>query len=69
MRSLYQCGNARVRGDKIECACGHSLSARKDGIPTEQLAKGDPLEFKICQDCSDYDHMGNAVRKADRGWL
>lgn len=71
MRSLYQCGNARVNGDKVACSEGHKLSARKDGsIDLEQVALGErPLEFGVCQGCADYDHFGDPVAREDRGWL
>jgi hypothetical protein len=70
MRSLYQCGNARCQGKLIACSEGHPLSPRKDGtIDTIRLVRGEPLEFKICQECADYDHMGDPVPKEERGWL
>jgi len=66
-RSLYQCLNARVRIDEIYCAKGHSLG----NIPTiniRQLERGDRLEYKVCQDCPDYDHMGDKIPDSERGW-
>jgi len=70
MRSLWQCGNARCQGDKVACAAGHKLSQRKDGtIDTLRAARGDTLEFGICQRCSDYDHFGDPIPAEERGWL
>ena len=70
MRSLYQCGNAKVAAANIHCSKGHILSARKDGdMDSIRLAHGDALELGICQSCKDYDEMGEPVLREDRGWL
>ena len=70
MRSLYQCGRARVLGEDIKCSAGHKLSARKNGgVAVIRAVRGDTLELGICQHCADYDHMGDSVLKEDRGWL
>jgi hypothetical protein len=66
-RSLYQCFNARVSGEKIYCAKGHLLGD-KGVLHIRALVRGKPLELSVCQTCSDYDEMGPPVAKEDRGW-
>jgi hypothetical protein len=69
-RSLYQCFNARVKGDKIYCAKGWPLGVRKDGTADLiRLIRGESLELSICQDCVDFDSMGDPVAPEDRGWI
>ena len=66
-RSLYQCYNAHVQGDKIVCIKGHKLG--KDGVISSLcLVRGDALEYTICQKCPDYNSMGEALTKEERGW-
>lgn len=68
-RSLYQCLNAKVLGDKIYCSKGHKLGGVKGGrLDVLRLIRGEPLELSICQDCPDYDEMGPPVPKEERGW-
>ena len=69
-RSLYQCYHAKVRGRKIFCAKGHRLNKiSKDGsILAAALARGAPLEFEICQHCTDYEEMGPPIPRSERGW-
>jgi len=63
-RSLYECFNARVKGDKIYCARGH------DGmIDVRRLERGAALVFDVCQNCSDFECMGEPVPKVERGWI
>jgi len=70
VRSLYQCFNARVLGERIHCVKGHILATAKDGTtPVVRLARGQPLELKICQGCPDYDEMGGPVPPEERGWV
>jgi len=70
-RSLYQCLEAKVKKDRIRCAKGHSLSKMSnDGtIPVLRLARGEPLELAVCQNCNAYDEMGGPVAPEDRGWV
>jgi hypothetical protein len=69
-RSLYQCFNARVKGDRIYCSKGYSIGTAKDGaMPVVKLARGAPLELGVCQECVDYDEIGPPVPKEERGWL
>lgn len=70
MRTLYQCGHARVKGDWVRCEKGHGLS----GFPYSEvslgrLKAGEPLELVACQKCPDYDRLGGPVKKEDRGWV
>lgn len=68
-RSLYQCFNAKVLGDKMYCSKRHSLGNTQDGtINLLRLQRGSPLELTVCQKCLDYDYMGEPVTKEDRGW-
>lgn len=68
--SLYQCLNAKVKGDKIYCAKGHSFNKKAtDGtIHTRRLQRGTPLELAVCQSCEDYNNMGPPVPAKERGW-
>lgn len=70
LRSLYRCGNAKVRGDKIQCDKGHRLwDGRLDGsISSLRLQRGSPLKFVVCQECKDFDDMGPEVPAEERGW-
>jgi len=67
-RSLYQCFQAKVKGDRIFCAKGHDLSKMTGDIAVTRLVRGEPLELAVCQDCNDYDEMGGPVAPEDRGW-
>ena len=68
-RSLYQCLNAKVRGEKIVCSAGHELSYGRGSAPSLlTLARGAPLELSCCQNCEDYDEMGPPVPAGERGW-
>lgn len=68
-RSLYQCLNAKVKGDRIYCAKGHPIGRANDGtVPLVSLVRGASLQRTICQDCSDYDEMGPPIPKEERGW-
>lgn len=71
-RSLYQCANAKVLGDKIYCDKGHSFIPNlsfRDTISINLLARGKPLEYKVCQDCPDYVELGPPIPKEERGWV
>ena len=70
-RTLYQCSHARVKGDRIRCRKGHPLLKKSEdgGTDIEQLARGEPLAFRICQECPDFDRMGPPVPPEERGWL
>jgi hypothetical protein len=71
-RSLYDCYHARVRGDHIYCQKGHLFhnNGRQNGsISIKRLAKGAPLVMSICQECADFESMGDHVPCEERGWL
>ena len=69
MRSLYQCMNTRCDEEWIYCTKRHSLVKNKEQIGIHNLERGDPLIFRVCQDCLDYDEMGGQMKRKDRGWL
>ena len=64
-RSLYQCYNARVRGEQIYCSKGHKFPSVAS---YQSLIRGAPLELSCCQNCEDYDEMGPPVPAGERGW-
>jgi hypothetical protein len=37
-------------------------------IAAHELASGKPLEFAVCQNCNDYDCMGDPAPRNERGW-
>ena len=63
MRSLYQCLNAKVNDESIQCPVG------KIDKNVRELARGAPLEMSGCQACLEYDDMGPPVKKSERGWV
>lgn len=69
-RSLYQCFNARVLEKRIYCAKGHMLDVSRacKTIAAVRLARGEPLELAVCQNCPDFDEMGEPLVRAERGW-
>jgi hypothetical protein len=71
IRSLYECSNARLKGERIRCRKGYQLLARTQdgGIDVRRLADGRPLTYSICQICPDFDCMGPPVPPEERGWL
>ena len=70
-RTLYECSNARVRGNRITCRKGYALlkNIHDGGIDILRLARGEPLAFKVCQECPDFDSMGPRLFEGERGWL
>jgi hypothetical protein len=70
-RTLYECFNARVKGDRIFCGKGYPfLSKSQDGsIGIRRLSSGKQLAFQVCQECPDFDEMGSAIPVNERGWL
>lgn len=71
MRSLYECTQAIVCGQRIKCYRGYRFDSRtKDGsIDLLRLARGEPLNMAVCQECPEFKSMGPPVSKAERGWL
>ena len=66
--SLYECFNAKVMNDKIYCAKGHHL-CKLGKINLLRLKRGNSLIFKVCQNCSDFDRMGEPIPLQERGWI
>lgn len=69
-RTLYECSHTKVKGARIRCKKGYQLSLKsEDGtLHIKQLARGDSLTMGICQECHDFDIMGNPIPKSERGW-
>ena len=67
-RSLYQCFNAKVLNTEIHCSKGHRLGGKWRSGNIHIYRLGQPLELSCCQNCQDYDEMGEPVEKGDRGW-
>jgi len=65
MRSLYDCLHAKTSEYRITCAMGNELPHSANMLA---LARGKPLEYMVCQCCSDYDEMGEPIKKDGRGW-
>ena len=64
-RTLWDCSNAKVWGDRVHCKAGQVL-----GIVTiEKVARGAPLALSVCQKCEHYDNNGPPLPKEERGWL
>lgn len=69
-RTLYDCFNAKVKGNTIYCAKGYSLGKKPTGmIETTRLARGAPLVYVVCQNCPDYSEIGPPIPREERGWL
>ena len=67
-RQLYQCSCARVRNREVVCSKGHRLLGNNNRINITAIKRGAPLVFKACQNCTDFDYMGEPVKAEDRGW-
>ena len=65
-RSLYQCLNAKVRGEILQCSKGHEFPSN---VTVRALARGAPLVFACCQNCEDYIEIGPPIPKSERGWI
>jgi len=66
MISLYECFEARIKDKYVYCAKGHRLG--KWHIHIRQVARGDKLVCKACQNCSDVDYEPMQYPN-ERGWL
>lgn len=67
-RSLYECFNAKVKGNMIYCAKGCTLQTKGPEPLIRRLERGAPLICSVCQDCPDFDPMGPPLRKNERGY-
>lgn len=69
-RTLYECSNALVNGERIKCRNCHpfSLKSEDGGIEVRRLAAGEPLALNICQACGDFARMGPPIPEEARGW-
>ena len=69
-RTLYECSHAKVKGRRICCEKGHSLSLKSDngGLDIRRLARGEKLALGACQVCPDFDSMGTPVPEEEKGW-
>ena len=57
-------------GKKIACAKGHPLGLREDGsIDIRRLARGDRLGLKACQECPNFNWIGEPVPDSQKGWV
>jgi len=71
-RSLYDCFHARVKNGRIYCDKGYRLretAGRNGALNVERLARGEPLILSVCQECADFESMGEPVLPEERGWL
>lgn len=69
LRTLYECFNPKIMGNKIHCIKGHRLAKAGDGTTsTLRWIRGEPLAFMVCQGCPDFDFMGDPVLPEDRGY-
>ncbi len=70
-KTLYECSQARVKGERIYCNKGYPLSPQPgDGhVDFQHLAEGKPLAPRICQQCINFDRIGPPVPEEERGWL
>lgn len=69
MRSLYQCYEAKVLMENIYCKKGHKFPDTPEGtMNIRRLQRGEPLQLTVCQDCPDFNYMGDQIQKSERGW-
>ena len=70
-RTLYECNHARVKGSRIRCRRGYTLSPRTEdgGVDIKRLAAGEELALSPCRGCRDFDCNGPPVPPGERGWL
>lgn len=69
-RTLYECSNARAKGDRIYCSKSHLLGTNRLGtLEVKRLARGEPLKMTVCQTCEDFSSMGDKVAENEKGWI
>jgi hypothetical protein len=71
--SLYDCMNAKVKGNQIYCSEGcqlgnKSIHKHRNGVDIERLKRGEPLEFKVCQLCTDFKGFDCPLPEKEKGW-
>ena len=68
-RTLYECGQAKVKGRRIYCCQGLALSREGDGsLDIRYLAEGHSLIMAVCQTCTEFSRIGQPVAEKERGW-
>jgi hypothetical protein len=68
-RTLYECGQAKVRSRQIYCSQGLALSREGDGsLNIKYLEEGHSLIISVCQNCTEFTRIGQPVAEKDRGW-
>ena len=67
MKSLYDCQHARVSPEGVFCEKGYPFP-QKRRIPLKRVAGGEPLRSRICQDCHDFESMGEPIPEEDKGY-
>jgi hypothetical protein len=65
MRSLYECGKAKVTTDGLMIHC---LEGGFKPLPIAFMAQGVLLELEACQDCDKFKRIGPPVPEEERGW-
>jgi len=67
-RTLYECGRAKVKGQRIYCSQGMALSREGDGsLDIKYLAEGHSLIMAVCQNCTEFARLGQPVAEKERG--
>lgn len=75
-RTLYECSHAKVKS-KLEvpfdsfiyCDLNIPIGNKYGRMNIQRLARGEPLEIKVCQKCLFFNRMGDPVKPEDRGWV
>lgn len=68
-RSLHECFNARVKGKKIYCRMSHPLFIGLVKVTYYDLRLGEPLNCNACQECRDFDCMGELIEEREGDWI
>lgn len=68
---MFDCFECKIKGDKVYCAKGYSLRNPFKTIDIIQVARGDPLRYKVCQKCKDFSPFDDppVILDEDKGWL
>ncbi len=69
--TLYDCANARVKGECIYCDKGVSLSTDGNGtVSLDMAARGEPLVMPECQECQEFEMAAESfIKPIERGWI